>query len=229
VKNDFYKFPSTPHLAILGEIPVRDDKVLTTEERDELLKHELVIEEKVDGANLGISFDDSGNLRAQNRGSYLHFPYSGQWKKLSEWLEPKMDLLFEGLSDRWILFGEWCYAQHSVFYNRLPDWFIGFDIFDKNKRRFFSCPRRDAVFHDLGIFQTPAITRGRFALSELKLLLSGSRLTDKPAEGIYLRFDKGDWLEQRAKLVRPEFIQSVEEHWLRKGIRANRLKVEARA
>jgi len=229
VKDDFYKFPSTPHLAILGENMVRDDKVLTGNERDQFLRHELVVEEKVDGSNLGISFDASGNLRVQNRGSYLHSPYSGQWKKLSEWLEPRIDLLSDTLSDRYILFGEWCYAEHSIFYDRLPDRFLGFDVFNKNNGRFFSCPRRDAVLHSLGIFQVPAIAKGRFALSDLVNLLSQSRFTDKPAEGLYLRYDKGDWLDQRAKLVRPEFIQSITEHWLRKGIRANRLQLGAPA
>ena len=64
MKDDFYKFPSTPHLALLGEVAVRDDKVMSKFERDEFLTHELVVEEKVDGANLGISFDESGNIRA---------------------------------------------------------------------------------------------------------------------------------------------------------------------
>ena len=127
----FNKFPSTPHLALLGEVTLRDDKVMSESERDEFLRHEVVVEEKVDGANLGISFDDSGNIRAQNRGAYLQFPYLGQWKKLSSWLALKTDELFEQLIDRYILFGEWCYAQHSVVYDRLTDWFLGFDIYDK--------------------------------------------------------------------------------------------------
>lgn len=79
---DYYKFPSTSHLAILGTNVVRNDKVMSERERNDFLNHELVIEEKVDGANLGISFDSLGNVRLQNRGSYLHAPYSGQWKKL---------------------------------------------------------------------------------------------------------------------------------------------------
>jgi hypothetical protein len=32
---------------------------------------------------------------------------------------------------RHILFGEWCRAQHSVFYSRLPDYFLAFDIWDR--------------------------------------------------------------------------------------------------
>jgi len=229
VRDQFFKFPSTPYLAVLGDLAVRDDKVLLEFERDEFFRHELVVEEKIDGANLGISFDASGNIRAQNRGGYLPFPFSGQWKKLSEWLSPRTDILFEQLTDRHILFGEWCYAQHSVSYDRLPDWFLGFDIFDKVSAKYFSCTRRDDVLRTLGIFKIPMIKRGHFSLSELNSLLSQSHLGDKPAEGLYLRFDQGDWLEQRAKLVRPAFIQSIGGHWSRSGITANRLKLEGRA
>lgn len=225
MKNDFFKFPSTHHLALLGDVVVRGDKVMSKSERDGFLRHEIVVEEKVDGANLGISFDFSGNIRAQNRGAYLHFPSSGQWQKLSEWLKPRTDVLFEQLTDQFILFGEWCYAQHSVTYDRLPDWFLGFDIYDKSNEKFFSCPRRDEVFRTIGISQVPTIKRGYFSLSELNSFLSQSQLTDKLTEGLYLRFDRGDWLEQRAKLVRPAFIQSIEQHWSRSGVKANRLKL----
>ena len=223
--NDFHKFPRTPHLAVLADNVVRDDKVMSELEREMFLRHELVVEEKVDGANLGISFDGEAHARCQNRGAYLQYPYTGQWKKLSEWLDPKTDILFEKLTDRYILFGEWCYAQHSIFYDQLPDWFLGFDIFDKESLKFLSYPRRDAVFRDVGISGIPAIKKGHFTLSELKRMLPISRLCDKPAEGIYLRFDQGDWLKQRAKLVRPEFIQSVGEHWTRGGLKANQLKL----
>lgn len=223
MKEDFYKFPSTPHLALLGGVAVRDDKVMSKAERDEFFRHDLVVEEKVDGANLGISFDESGNIRAQNRGAYLEFPYLGQWKKLSSWLAPKTDALFEQLTDRYMLFGEWCYAWHSVIYDRLPDWFLGFDIYDKKSRGFFSCQRRDEMFHRLGIVSVPFLGRGHYSFNKLKGFLAKSRLRKGPAEGVYLRFDKGDWLAYRAKLVRPEFVRTIEEHWSRKMIHPNRL------
>lgn len=121
MNDSFFKFPSTPHLAALPDVDIREDKVLSESERFDFLRHSLVVEEKVDGANLGISFDSEGNIRAQNRGAYLYPPRSGQWKKLDDWLEPRLDMLFEILSEKFILFGEWCYAQHSIFYDRLPD------------------------------------------------------------------------------------------------------------
>lgn len=224
MKEDFFKFPATPHLAFLGDVDVRDDKVMSESDRNEFLRYELVVEEKVDGANLGISFDAEGNIRAQNRGAYLHLPSTGQWKKLAEWLALRADLFFDQLTDRYILFGEWCYAQHSLTYDRLPDWFLGFDIFDKLEMKFFSCLHRNDVLRSLRIAQVPMIKHGKFSLSEIKsLLYSQSQFSNKPAEGLYLRLDQGDWLKERSKLIRPAFIQSVEQHWSRSGIKANRL------
>ena len=146
MKDNFVKFPSTPHLALLDGVSIRDDKVLSETERNEFMKHRIVVEEKVDGANLGISFDSDGNLRAQNRGMYLQFPAAGQWKKLYAWLSPKIDVLFEHLLDRYVLFGEWCYARHSVSYDRLPDWFVGFDIYDKVTSRFLGRTAPQCLF-----------------------------------------------------------------------------------
>lgn len=222
----FFKFPSTPHLTLLGTNSVRDDKVFSKNEMDGFLEHELMIEEKMDGANLGISFDSSGNLNLQNRGSYLLKPYSGQWKRLVGWLPFKLEFIFDCLQDRYILFGEWCFARHSVWYNNLPDWFLGFDIFDKQAGRFLSCKKRDKMFKRMNIFPIPLIGSGCFTLKELKEFFRKSVFSNTSAEGIYLRYDKGAWLEDRAKLVRPEFIQAIETHWSGKGIIPNKLKDE---
>ncbi len=222
--DEFFRFPSTPHLAKMPGVEIRGDKVLSESERDEFLRHDLVVEEKADGANMGISFDPDGNLRVQNMGAYLQLPGSGQWKKLGDWLEPRTDALFEHLSGNLILFGEWCYARHSVSYACLPDWFLGFDVYDSRAGRFLSSARRNALLKAMAITPVPIIARGRFTYREIQELLSESAFGDQPAEGVYLRYDEGDWLEQRAKLVRPSFIQAMEQHWSRSAISPNRLK-----
>jgi hypothetical protein len=105
MKHDFFKFPSTPHLAVLGDIKIRDDKVMPEAERNRFLGSEMVVEEKIDGANLGISFDDKGNIRIQNRGSYLVLPASGQWRKLSDWLVQRAKLVrpafIQSMGEHW--------------------------------------------------------------------------------------------------------------------------------
>jgi ATP-dependent RNA circularization protein (DNA/RNA ligase family) len=227
--SDFFKYPSTPHLALLEDRSVRGDKIMSEIERNEFLQHELVIEEKVDGANLGISFDSDGNIRAQNRGNYLRLPGSGQWKRLAGWLTPRTENLFDIISDRYILFGEWCYAQHSVKYDRLPDWFLGFDLYDKQTGNFLALHRRDKLLREIQIEQVPFLARSRFTLVEIKLLLARSKLGNQPAEGICIRYESGDWLVKRAKLVRPSFLQEMDQHWSRAGIKKNRLESDAYA
>jgi len=225
--SDFFKFPSTPHLAIIGDMSVRDDKIMSEADCDELLQHELIVEEKVDGANLGISFDFDGNIRVQNRGNYMSLPGLGQWKSLANWLVPKTDIFFDNLSDRYILFGEWCYAQHSVVYDQLPDWFLGFDIYDKQAGNFLIVSHRNILFKKMLVEQVPFLARGRFTLVEIKSLLAESKLGIEPAEGICIRYESVDWLIKRAKLVRPSFIQEMDQHWSRSGIKKNRLESDA--
>jgi ATP-dependent RNA circularization protein (DNA/RNA ligase family) len=223
VNGGFLAFPPTPHLATLPGVTVRGDKVLTECERAAFLQHELTVEEKVDGANLGISFDAGGDIRAWNRGEYVRSPGAGQWKRLDAWLELRMDALFEHLSERYILFGEWCYACHSVFYDSLPDWFLAFDVYDQESGRFLSVIRRNRLLEKMSLARVPSLARGRFSFAALKNLLSRSAFSENAAEGIYLRLDQGDWLGGRAKLVRPAFIQTIEEHWSRSVLRTNRL------
>lgn len=69
----FFRFPHTPHLAWLGASKPRADKVLDAEELRTFLASTVVVEEKIDGANLGFSIDGHGKLRGQNRGGVPRF------------------------------------------------------------------------------------------------------------------------------------------------------------
>ena len=221
---DFFRFPRTPHLACLGEGQPRDDKVLSPSEVSELLSGEVVVEEKVDGANVGFSVDDDGMLRVQNRGAYLSAEHAHpQFKPLFRWLSLRQHEVADALFPDLILFGEWCYAKHSILYDRLPDWFVGFDVFDSQANRFANRAARDAILESLEVPVVPCLARGRFSLDDITNLLGLSHFGDTPAEGIYLRYDDGDWLGQRAKLVRPDFVQAIREHWSRGPLQVNRL------
>jgi ATP-dependent RNA circularization protein (DNA/RNA ligase family) len=181
-----------------------------------MLAQEVAVEEKVDGANVGLSVDEQGNLQAQNRGSYLAREASHpQFKPLFRWLEVRRDSLVDTLFPDLILFGEWCYAVHSVRYTKLPDWFLAFDVYDRARAEFWSAARRDELVNRLGLNLVPRLAKGCFDVREVQRLLGQSRLGDGPAEGLYVRRDEGDHLLGRAKLVRPEFVQSIEVHWSR--------------
>ena len=89
----------------------------------------VVVEEKVDGANLGISINAQWRLRVQNRStrSSTH----KQFSTLDAWLEAHSSALFQVMEpERHVLFREWLYAKHSIHYTRLPDYFLAFDLYD---------------------------------------------------------------------------------------------------
>ncbi len=223
--NDFFRFPHTPHIAWLGADSPRDDKVLTPAEIEALLAGPVTLEEKLDGANLGISVADNGEVRAQNRGHFLERPFPGQFEKLEMWLRRYEDALFDALGENLILFGEWCAARHSLDYTGLPGWFVGFDVYDRRQQQFWSTRRRDFLLEGLGLPAIHRINQGHFSLEQLKELVmtAGSQYRDGHMEGVVIRKEDDDWLQMRAKLVRPDFTQAIDTHWRKRRIEWNRL------
>ena len=220
-----FKFPHTPHLAWLGPRAPRADKVLTPAEAQRFLSLPVVVEEKVDGANIGISFEGGETPVVKNRGTVLGPGSHPQFQRLWPWLAKHGDVLCHALGAELMLFGEWCFAVHTVRYSDLPDYFVGFDVYDVNAKRFWSAARRDAWAVPLGIITVPVVARGTLSLTDLEgLLLSlRSRFGGEAAEGIYVRQDGNDWLNGRAKLVRPEFLQAIQEHWMNHRLKKNLL------
>ena len=221
---EFFRFPHTPHLAWLGADRPRDNKVLAPREVSDLLASDVIVEEKVDGANLGFSVDEDGTLRGQNRGSYLNLDApQGQWKPLKRWLATRHRALAQALKPNLLLFGEWCYALHSVRYTRLPDWFLAFDVYDRQQGAFWSADRRTELAKRLDIQTVPELGRGHYDLARLKALLGKSQVADGAAEGLYVRREVGGVLTARAKLVRAEFAQAIDEHWSKRRFEENQL------
>jgi len=223
---ELYRFPHTPHLAWLGGGEPRDDKVLSPREASELLAGDLVIEEKLDGANLGFSVTVDGTLQAQNRSHYLTEPYMGQFSRLRSWMPFHENKLIKALGSDLIAFGEWCAARHSLTYDHLPDWWLLFDVYDRRKQRFWSTKRRNQWAADFGIYTVPTLECGKLSLSALKQLLQGVRSTYStgPLEGVVVRSENDAWLKSRAKLVRADFTQNIENHWRTRALEWNRLK-----
>ncbi|ABI60196.1 RNA ligase family protein [Nitrosomonas eutropha] len=220
---EFFRFPNTPHLLWLGKGQPRDDKLLSDSEIAMLLQDEVLIEEKLDGANLGISLDEHGELRAQNRGQYLPQPFTGQFSRLNSWLGQHGEALRQTLTPKLILFGEWCAARHSLDYNKLSDWFLLFDVYDREAGKFWSVERRNQLARQLNLTTVPLLKRTKVTLDQLIQLLNDaeSRYRNGKVEGIVIRCDSPLWCENRAKLVNREFVQTIEDHWRSRAIEWN--------
>ena len=226
--SEFFRFPHTPHLAWLGDNSPRNDKVLSTNEVASLLAGEVVVEEKLDGANVGLSLAPDGSLRAQNRGQYLAAPHSGQFARMPTWLAQHSDSLCSSLTPDIILFGEWCAARHSLDYAALPDWFLIFDVYDRSAGRFWSSSRRNTLAANLGLTTVPQVLNGKTTLTALTHLVAttSSNYREGPLEGVVIRRESSEWCEARAKLVRHDFTQAIETHWRKRRLEWNRLKSE---
>ncbi len=217
----FVRFPSTPYLSMPPGVAVRADKVLTDAERFQFLSRSVHVEEKIDGENLGLSFDGEG-VRLQARGSYVD-PGGKHFRGISQWLAPREHRIAAALGLDLVLFGEWCTTTHSVYYDGLPDWFLVFDVYERSSRRFLDTPERDVLAGALGLSVVPFIAQGIFSESDLLKMIGRSRVGHQPMEGLVVRSVEHPGGVGRAKLVRPGFVQSIDQHWTRGHIERNRL------
>src|SRR5215467_2540327 len=138
---ELYKYPRTNHIE--GSGIQKGDEELSIVPLQEFAGRHLVVEEKMDGANSAVSFSEDGKLLLQSRGHYL---VGGEREKhfhlLKAWANRYTGELWEVLGDYYIMYGEWLYAKHTVFYTDLPHYFMEFDIYDKVNEVFLSTERR---------------------------------------------------------------------------------------
>lgn len=220
------KFPRTQHLINLGAATA-DDIVSTSFQ----CTGPVVIEEKIDGANMGISLDDTGSLVVQNRSHTVNSRSHAQFRRLDAWLERhardlhSILLRDEEFPERHILYGEWVVATHSIPYSALPDVFLAFDFYDRVTDSFASRALLARLLDGTGIQQVPLICDLENGVSRdqiLPLVTSKSAFYDGPVEGVYVRFEDRERTRtvERGKVVRADFVAG-NEHWSKGIVKSN--------
>ena len=214
--NDVLKFPRTSHLLDLGAAS-RDDKVLESSAIKTLVGsgREVCVEEKLDGANMGVSITEEGTFRVQNRSHVIDAKYHEQFKPLDKWLAQRGDDLWSVLEPgRHVLYGEWLHATHAVKYDRLPDLFMAFDLFDRREDCFVDRATLEARLAGTQIHVVPLIHRGRLeSMEQVRQLAYGpSAYNEGVREGIYLRYSEEGKVTIRCKVVRGDF-KAGNENW----------------
>lgn len=234
-RDDFVKYPRTPHL--FGSRGTDDDKHLSAKDSSKFVADtSLIAEEKLDGTNVGIHFTAAGRMVLQCRGHEITTGMHPQYDLFKQWTTGIRPVLEAMLEDRFILFGEWLYAKHSVHYRALPHYFFEFDIYDKQRGAFLGLDIRLTMLDGTGIHTVPVVHRGTTTAEELFALIGPSRFdsafdnpftgrTDNVMEGLYLRVEANGEVTGRAKLVRPEFVEKVKqsEHWQHQRMIPNEL------
>jgi hypothetical protein len=167
-RDDFVKYPRTPHL--FGSTGTENDRRLGPAESAAFIAApSLLVEEKLDGTNVGIHFTTCGRMVLQCRGHEITEGMHPQYDLFKQWTMVKRPVLEAMLADRFILFGEWLYARHSVYYRKLPHYFFEFDLYDKEAGHFLDLEARTAKLSGSGIHTVPVVHRPPHAASVLSL------------------------------------------------------------
>lgn len=231
------KYPRTPHIE--GSRLQPGDEDLSQVPFEHIAGRHLVIEEKIDGANSAVSFDNQGNLLLQSRGHYLNGGYREKhYNLLKQWAGVHTEAFFGVLGCRYIMYGEWMYAKHTVYYDSLPHYFMEFDVLDRVSGRFLDTPSRQALLAGLPVAHVPVLKTGTLRKrEELIGLLGPSRyITDRHMEhlretarrmgldeericqetdastmmeGLYIKAEESGKVVERFKFVRQSFLQTV--------------------
>lgn len=233
----FLKYPRTRHVE--GSRLQAGDEDLAAVPFRELAGRHLVVEEKVDGANVGLGFDHDRALHLQSRGHALRGGASErQFDLLKAWARAHEAALREVLGARYLLFGEWAFAKHTIFYDALPHYLLEFDVYDRAMDAWLSTPRRRALLAGLPLVAVPVLAARTFArLDDLTSLVRPSlfksgrwrealadvaaaegqdpervaRETDAAdaAEGLYVKWEDDERVLGRFKWIRAGFLQTV--------------------
>lgn len=232
------KYPRTKHLQ--GSRLQEGDEDLRQIPFSEILGKHIVIEEKIDGANSAISFDGEGNLLLQSRGHYLTGGFNERhYNLMKQWANNNKALFYSVLGSRYIMYGEWMYAKHTVFYDALPDYFMEFDIYDREKEIFLDTPSRKSFTERMQVIHSvPVLGEGIFNSKESILSLLGDsnfitenhievlrEISEKlgldatrqvketdpslTMEGLYIKLEEDGQVKERVKFVRHSFYQCV--------------------
>ncbi|GAA0585361.1 RNA ligase family protein [Actinomadura livida] len=231
------KYPRTRH--IVGSRLQPGDHDLASVPFSEIAGRYLVVEEKLDGANSGISFTAGGELRLQSRGHYLTGgPRERQFAPLKAWAASVQHVLRERLRDRYVMYGEWLYAKHTVFYDALPHYFCEFDVVDRSDGTFLSTARRRELLAGTPVVAVPVLHEGPLPDAAALTALAGPSTCRTAAwrgalraaaeaagadparvagetddsddmEGLYIKVEEGGETVGRYKWVRPSFLTAI--------------------
>lgn len=212
-------YPRIPHL-LPGRGTADDLNAPSTFVAD-LLAGELVVEEKLDGANV-VVWPAGHGFHCALRSGVGAVDRAGQLGPLRAWVAEHTDALRSLLGRSSALYAEWLLVTHTVVYDRLPAYLVALDLWSEDNG-FATVGARDARCAAAGVATPPELWRGHArSVGEIEARLGRSAFGDGPAEGLVVR--RMDGAEPRvAKLLRAGFNRLGDDDW-RAGRPRNRLR-----
>lgn len=217
------EFPRTQHLpykpnAVAGDIIAEDSPVFNS--------NTWVFEGKIDGSSVGMTvIDDHPVIR--NRTHILMKVFfketaaKKQFGSVFNWFYDNKDK-FKNL-DGYSVYGEWCVALHGIRYDKLPSYFIAYDVYDHDSLDFLDPLIARKMLTEAGFATTPLLHVGNMEWEKLENWTnepSAFSTTDR-REGVYFKIGNGKIMTDRYKMVRADFVQGC--HWNPEKITKNKV------
>ncbi len=216
----FIKYEKTYRLT-MPDFNIGSKRILSKKEAKRLLGAKVTVEEKMDGANTGIVRHKSG-VTLQKRGSLVAQSEHEQFGRFHNWANGEKYDDIMSVPKGYLIYGEWLYAQHHIFYDKLPDYFLVFDVLKNGK--FLNRNQRNDFCDNHNFHQVPFIDEGYFTAADIRAMMPVTSMYGDRAEGVVIkRYRKKEYM--RAKVVWPEFVKELDEsdHWTRKGLQINKI------
>jgi hypothetical protein len=175
---------------------------------------ECYIQEKVDGANMGISWTSGPVLRNRNhilKKGYIEkdTPAKLQFRPAWNWLHQHnsdIQKVTKLLDTPVTIYGEWVYAKHSILYDQLPDLFLAYDIWSVEDGEFFSPQIVEEVLSKTDIkFIKPKKVTLTSVSDVIKFSEMKSDFRNGLSEGIVVKTSEGRFLKDTWKVVNRHF------------------------
>lgn len=133
----------------------------------------IFVEEKLDGTCVAVDFhpEIEGMLRYHDSSAEPLSTTLPGIGPLKQWGYEHFLELKERLGTRYVLWGEWLYLKHTVYYDQVPSPFMVFDLYDKQEGLWFSTPRRHEMLSGTSFESVPVLFEGEATKANLDALM----------------------------------------------------------
>lgn len=201
-------YPRTPYLVAPAQLS-GSDRVLSATEVPGWFRTPVLVEEKLDGANVSLWLEQ-GQIQVATRGGAGAMDRAGQLGRLRAWAAENAGRVTTLLADGWSAYGEWLWLRHGVAYDLLPDLLVVLDCWHPDAGM-ASVAQRDARVATAGLLTPPARYAGVLRdLPELLSMLGPSAYAHTRAEGLVVRRIADD---ARCKVVDPAYQRPDDQHF----------------
>jgi hypothetical protein len=206
-----YKYPRTYHF-LWSPGTTSDDRFLRS--IDQFLGKEIVATEKMDGENTTMYPD---HIHARSLDSN-HHPSRTAIKQLHGQIK-------HNIPEGFRICGENMYAKHSIFYDKLPSYFLVFSIW--NGDICLSWDETKEYCALLGLMTVPELYRGVWNEDIIKTLFTGASTYGPEQEGYVVRttesFLFNDFINHVGKFVRAKHVRTST-LWMNEPVIPNKLQ-----